>query len=150
MIKTFKGLLQDDEQNHIRLSTTDGKMGYRITKFTGIPYAPLTLDQENVLKIYKTKQSTVDGVVDFGDDSLLAVCCIKYNDDAAASFGNPQHVIFDQEIFNQDIYITHEDVHAGSRGCNYYIELEQIKLTEQEALVAIVKDLREERDGAQI
>ena len=45
------------------------------------------------------------------------------------------------EIFNQDIYITHVDSDA-SAPINYYIELEQIKLDLNENTVATLKDIR--------
>jgi len=51
------------------------------------------------------------------------------------------HVIFDNQIFNQDIYITHTDT-TGSRNINYYIELEVIPLDDAGAEYTTVKDLR--------
>ena len=56
-------------------------------------------------------------------------------------FSIPGAVVFDNEIFNQDIYITHTDAHATGE-CNYYIELEQIKLDLNENTVATLKDIR--------
>ena len=43
--------------------------------------------------------------------------------------------------FNQDIYVTHEDT-VGSQPCNYYIELEVVKLALDENTVATLKDIR--------
>jgi len=141
MNKSFKGKLEDGGINTIRLSTNNGLTGYRIVKFQAVPKQPMTLDQENVIKIYKVPQTTIDGDVDFSDNRLLAVCCVSYDNDAATpAIG--QSVIFDNEIFNQDIYITHEDVHAGNRPCNYYIELEQMKLDLSEQTVTTLKDIR--------
>ena len=140
-IKSFRGLMEDDTQDTVSLHTNDGSTGYRIVKFQGVPKQPMTLDQENVIKIYKIEQTAVDGNVDFSDQTLLGVCCIKYQDNASGpAIG--ESIIFDNEIFNQDIYITHEDVGAGGRPCNYYIELEQIKLDLNENTVATLKDLR--------
>ena len=133
--------MADDTQEQINLATNDGMMGYRIVKFQGVPKQPMTLDQENVIKIYKVKQTSIDGNVDFSDQTLLAVCNVSYANDAAApAIG--QSIIFDNEIFNQDIFITHEDVHSGGRPCNYYIELEQMKLDLNEQSVATLKDIR--------
>jgi hypothetical protein len=121
----------------------------RMTKFNaaGMPKDPMTLDQENVLKIYKVKQTTVDGVVDFSDETLLAALCVKYQADVAVGQGTP-HMIAEHEIFNQDIYITHEDVAAGNRPCNYYIELTQFELSEHEAAVATLKNLRNNQSSS--
>ena len=149
MIKSYRGLLTDGGQEKIRLTTTHGLTGYRIVKFQGVPKAPMTLDQENVLKIYRSNQSLqasgpgIDGVVKFTDKDLLAVCIVKYvSDSAVPAIGSS--VIFDNETFNQDIYITNDDVAAGGRDCNYYIELEQIKLSTIQAELLIVKSLRGE------
>jgi len=142
VVKTFRGLLADDGQDRIRLSTIKGKVGYRIIKFQGMPKAPMTLDQENVLKIYQSNQSTVDGVVNFTDSDLLGVCVVKYaSDSTVTSLGSS--IIFDNQIFNQDIYITNEDVAAGGRDCNYYIELEVIPLDDAGAEYTTLKDMRQ-------
>ena len=50
-------------------------------------------------------------------------------------------IIFDKEIFNQDIYITSKTI-TGSDEANYYIELEQVKLDLNENTVATLKDIR--------
>ena len=49
--------------------------------------------------------------------------------------------IFDNTIVNQDIYITHSDI-VGTTPCNYYLELEQVKLDLNENTVATLKDIR--------
>jgi len=51
-------------------------------------------------------------------------------------------IIFDKEIFNQDIYITHTEAAGSALACNYYIELEQVKLDLSENTVATLKDIR--------
>ena len=51
-------------------------------------------------------------------------------------------VIFDNEKFNQDIFVTNVDVVGNSAPINYYIELEQIKLSLDENTVATLKDIR--------
>ena len=93
---------------------------------------------EHVVKIYKTSQS-VDAIIDFSDNRLLA---------AAIYFGNsnpnyPQDtiIIFDGEVFNQDIYITHLEDNYNNP-VNYYIELEQMTLDLNENTVAPLKDIR--------
>ena len=144
MIKTYRGLLADGDQVKIPLGTPQGKVGYRITKFQLFPYQPGTHDFESIVKIYKISQTTVPtsgGSVDFSDNSLLASGFY-----GATSAAGPVSMIsiFEIEIFNQDIYVTHT-TNTGEAAINYYIELEQVKLSEQEALVAIVKDLREEQ-----
>ena len=140
-IISFRGLLADGGIETLPLKTNNGLTGYRIVKFQAVPKQPMTLDQENVIKIYKTEQTTTDGNVDFSDNRLLGVCLCKYSNDAAIpAIG--QSIIFDGEKFNQDIYVTHEDVGAGNRPCNFYIELEQMTLSLDEQTVATLKDIR--------
>jgi len=140
MIKTFRGLIADGAQDTIVLHTNDGSIGYRIVKFQIINKQPGTADYENVVKIYKTKQSSIDGVVDFNDNTLLAVA---YGSADATGQNNPatEIVIFDKEVFNQDLYITNKVISVGSSQ-NYYIELEQVKLDLSESTVATLKDIR--------
>ena len=140
-IKTFRGLIADGAQDTIVLHTNTGATGYRIVKFEVItkdPYAGATA--EHVIKLYKTPQSTIDGVVDFSDQTLLGVGIINNHTTGYQYPPNPV-IIFDQEIFNQDIYVTHKDMDTGV-ACNYYIELEQVKLDLNENTVATLKDIR--------
>ena len=138
-IKTFRGKIADGAQDTVHLHTSDGSIGYRIIKFQGIGAEPGTTSMDSTMKIYKIKQTTIDNAVDFSDQTLLGVCFI--NDNAQRQLDVNSAVIFDGEIFNQDIYITHEDTGA-SEPCNYYIELEQVKLDLSENTVATLKDIR--------
>ena len=142
MIKTFRGLLADDGQDRIRLSTIKGKVGYRIVKFQISTTQPFDASiEEHVVKIYNETQSTIDGVVNFTDSSLLGVAVVSNN---TAGYQYPistQPVIFDREIFNQDIFITAK-VSNSADPTNYYLELEVIKLDESQAMVATLKDIR--------
>ena len=54
----------------------------------------------------------------------------------------PAVIVFDQEIFNQDIYISHKNV-AGTDKGNYYLELEVIPLDDAGAEYTTLKDLRQ-------
>jgi len=142
MIKTYRGLLDDGGQNTLPLHTPDGKTGYRIVKFELMGNEPGAKTLEGSCKVYKDFQTAVDNVVDFSDNTLLAAG--EYHKEQNTAYPLGTSVIFDKEIFNQDIFITWKD-NATDEKINYYLELEQIKLTEQEALVAIIKDLREEQ-----
>jgi len=139
MIKTFRGLLADGAQDRIRLSTIKGKVGYRVTKFQILRQVP-TSSIDHVVKIFNEKQTTVptsSATIDLTDSTLLAVAALS-----GTAFGEyDTTIIFDNEIFNQDIFVTHTD-NDGSDACNYYIELEVITLTEQGAEYTTIKDLR--------
>ncbi|AXH79083.1 MAG: hypothetical protein [Circular genetic element sp.] len=138
-IKTFRGLLADGAQERIRLETLDGKQGYRIKKLVTIPYSPGTTGIESVIKIYSIKQTTIDVLVNFSEQTLLGVS--YYQDDANIAYPSSQDIIFDRVVFNQDIFITLKQ-NAGSHSMNYYLELEKIKLDDVEATAVILKNFR--------
>ena len=137
-IKTFRGLIADGAIDTVVLHTNNGATGYRIVKFQVMPYN-LNSSGEAAIKIYKTPQTTATFDFDFSDQRLLAAAYYTVNASADA-YPEDHHVIFDQEIFNQDIYITHKN--NDNVPMNYYIELEQIKLDLNENTVATLKDIR--------
>ena len=144
VVKTFRGQLADGGQDHIRLQTIKGKVGYRVVKFALFPNRPGTTSHvESVGLIFKNEQTTVptaNSTVDFTDTDLLAAAYLA--DDVNNTSGPLQIVIFDQEIFNQDIYLTHTD-EAGTAKINYYLELEVIPLTDHGAEFTTLKDMRQ-------
>jgi len=139
-IKTFRGRIDPGGQDTIVLHTNDGSMGYRIVKFQIFPTEPGQQNSESTVKIYKVSQSTIDNHVDFSDNTLLAAA--YYQDGSDVTFSGSVIVIFDNEIFNQDIYITAVETAATDQKSNYYIELELIKLDLGESTVATLKDIR--------
>ncbi len=139
-IKTFRGLIKDGEQDTIVLHTNDGSMGYRIVNFQVIPNTPGAADYESVTQIWKVQQSAVTAVVDFSEQTLLGVAFWSGRGGAAGAYPDEKHIIFDQEIFNQDIYLTQQCLQGGDM--NYYLELEQVKLDLNENTVATLKDIR--------
>jgi len=140
-IKTFRGLIADDTQDTIVLHTNDGSTGYRIVKFEILPFTPGDVNQDSTVQIWKVKQTAVVQTIDFSDNHLLAAATYA-SDDPTFSNNDSRAVIFDREIFNQDIYITHQDQASGALSINYYIELEQVKLDLGENTVATLKDIR--------
>jgi len=144
MIKSYRGKLENDSTATINLHTNNGKTGYTIKKFQLIGEAPgLSGSIETVCKIYSVPQTSVDGLINFNDETLLAVAMFSSSSDSFTSYDS---IIFDNVKFNQDIYVTYTDEQgAANNAGNYYIELEQVSLTEDQALVAIVKNLRNEQ-----
>jgi len=145
MIKTFRGLIAHGGQDIIALHTNNGAIGYRVVKFELFSTSPSTVRTESLVKIYKVRQgvnaeTAIDGQVDFNDQTLVGVAFLG-NYEQAQYVTDPT-VIFDNEIFNQDIYVTHDSGDASSVDVNYYIELEQIKLDLNENTVATLKDIR--------
>ncbi len=142
-IKSFRGQIEDGEQQVINLHTNNGSTGYKITKFQLMCVQPGLINQENVVKIYKIRQSTVPttgATIDFSDNTLIAAGIFSAS---ANQKTDPEDlaIVFDNEIFNQDIYITNTD-NENAVNINYYIEMEQIKLALDENTVATLKDIR--------
>jgi hypothetical protein len=138
MIKTFRGNLANDGQDHIRLSTKKGKVGYRIIKLEIMPVDANTTT-EAVVKIFKITQTSVTTAIDFSDGNLLAAVVINDSTDP----GQPPStaIMFEHEIFNQDIFITQKG-HDATPNINYYLEIETMPLTDNAAAVSTLRDIR--------
>ncbi len=143
MIKTFRGLLDDGEQEKIRLSTKKGKIGYKIKKFQLMSRdaGETAHEMESTCKVFKVNQSAINTIVDFSDGNLLAAGQIGSHRDFV-TYPQSTIVIFDIEVFNQDIFITHKNNHADAAPCNYYLELEAMSLTDNAAAVSTLRDIR--------
>ena len=139
-IVSYRGKIESGGQNTIPLQTNNGLIGYKIKKLQLMLPNPGTSAAESTVKIYKTPQTAVDSNVDFSDNRLLGAAFLAH--DNAPQYSSVEIIIFDSEKFNQDIYVTHNNSHSGAIACNYYIELEQMKLDLNEQTVATLKDIR--------
>jgi len=137
-ILSYRGLLADNGQDTILLSTKKGEAGYRIVKFQTMGRNLTGEANESVMQIWQTEPTVPDkAIVDFSSTTLLGVAYWKSHGDTLFS----QSVIFDRQVVNQDIYITQASPDTGEP-CNYYLELERIKLNEQEAMVTTIMSIR--------
>ena len=140
MIKTFRGKVDNETIERIRLSTNDGLTGYKIKKFELFPDNPGSTDVEHVVKIFSVPQTgTPDNAVNYNDPTLLASGYLVDSNSVANS--TILNVVFDNVIVNQDMYLTHKES-LDSQPCNWYIEMEQVRLDLNEATVATLKDMR--------
>jgi len=141
MIKTYRGLLADGGQDRIRLQTIKGKVGYRIIKLQVVGSLVGSASYESTTQIWKKEQASASATIDFTDSDLLAIGL--WSSDVSSVRYNPEDtiVIFDSEIFNQDIYITQQCLQSGS--VNYYLELEVIPLDDAGAEYTTLKDMRQ-------
>ena len=73
-------------------------------------------------------------------DELLGI--VYFIDNSSSAVTSSETIIYDNIKFNQDVYITAKDVSGGSGATNYYLELEQMSLSDNEATVATLKDMR--------
>ena len=145
MKKSFKGHLADGDVLRIRLSTNDGLTGYKIVKFQALGVNG-NETYESVLEVFTTQNDetgtprTASGIITFDDPTLLAA--IIYQDASTNGILADQQVVFDNMIVNQDIFITYKESGSSTAGMNFYLELEQVKLSHDEAAVATLKDMR--------
>jgi len=139
-IISFRGLIADGSQERILLKTKEGLKGYRIVKLDLIPNKPVTSANESVVQIWKIKQTALSSDVNFSDNELLGIG-IYSNQTDTTYYPDDQNIIFDSEIFNQDIFITHVN-ETGAGAVNYFLELEQMTLDLNESTVATLKNMR--------
>jgi len=123
---SFRGLLVDDGQDRIRIQGPTGEIAWRITKFEGMTASPGAHTQESIIKIYRERQSSITATVDFADSELLASMVVVGRADTL--YTEETNVIFDNVLFSRNIYVTHKDAETG-QSCNYYIELEKVKVS---------------------
>ena len=134
-IKSFRGKMVDGAIDTITLHTNDGSTGYRIKRFDIFP-AVQDSAKDSLVCISKIEPAAAITTADFSDNTLLGAA-LMFN----GTYEIQQTIVFDNEVFNQDIYITNTDS-IGSNAMNYYIELEQVKLDLNQNTVATLKDIR--------
>jgi hypothetical protein len=143
-IISFRGLMADGTQERILLKTKEGLKGYRIVKFSLMCKEPGVGNQESVVKVYKVKQAlpiaTANAAINFSDGTLLAAGIFTASTNQKT---DPEDlaIIFESEVFNQDIFVTHTD-NEGALDINYYLELEAMELDLNESTVATLKNMR--------
>jgi len=126
-IHTFRGLLADGGQERVRIQGATGEIAWRINKLEIIGIRPSSTVQESTVKIYREKQDSVTDSIDLSDTNLLAVA---YRETYSSSTGGGDEsvIIVVTDLFARNIYVTHEDGSSGG-ACNYYIELEEVKVS---------------------
>lgn len=138
---SFRGQLPIGVEERISLHTNTGQTGYQITKFQILSSSPGSGNVEYIAQIYKTEDvDNVNTTPDFSNNRLLGV--VYYQDNQGEHYIDSSTIIFDNEIFNQDIFINVTDGEGGTTACNYYIEMKQMSLALDEATVATLKDIR--------
>ena len=145
MRKTFRDRILtdcggDSSIHKIRLSTNDGLTGYRVNSFQIIPADPTDTAYEVVYLLYTTKPAEVTDEINFANPALLA-CGLWSSSGTGASNPEDMTIIFDNTTINQDLYITVKS-DGSDQKFNYLLELEQMKLTVDEAATATLKDMR--------
>jgi len=128
-IHSFRGLLPDGEQQKIRIAGSVGAIAWRITKLEMFPNLPGTEASESTIQIWREVQDSVSvdtATVDFSNDELLAASFLGVGSNAKEM--SAVVTIFDNALFVRNIYATHTNT-DGTGTCNYYIELEEVKVS---------------------
>jgi len=139
-IRSFRGLMTDGDIDTIPLHTNDGSMGYKIVKFRIMGFEPGGDNYESIVKVYTILQTTATASIDFSDNTMAAAGF--FTGDTTQQTMKEDSIVFDNQIFNQDIYITYNDLQGTDAKINYYIELELVKLDLNENTMATLKDIR--------
>jgi hypothetical protein len=138
---SYRGIIDAGLQQRIKLATLNGKRGYKITKFQIISPDPGTSSVELIAKVYSKDQTgSISNDIDFTEGDLLAVAHFSANG-SAQTYPEDMVVIFDNEVFNQDIYVTATD-DSGSSKTNFYLELETMSLSDIQSTQLTLKNLR--------
>ena len=147
-IKTFRGRIAGADAGTVQeilLHTNDGSTGYRIKKLQIIQKSPGAANCEGLVVVWKTSIAAAAGkgtkTIDLSDQNVLGIGFYS-SQTAAQTYPEDMTIIFDGEVFNQDIYVSYIDVSTNNDPMNYYIELEQVKLDLNENTVATLKDIR--------
>ena len=138
-IRSFRGLMTDGDIDTIPLHTNDGSMGYKIVKFRIMGFEPGGDNYESIVKVYTILQTTATASIDFSDNTMAAAGF--FTGDTTQQTMKEDSIVFDNQIFNQDIYITYNDLQGTDAKINYYIELELVKLDLNENTMATLKDI---------
>jgi hypothetical protein len=137
---SYRGTLPIGEQERLRLKTIKGEVGYKITKFQIISTTPGGGNAEFIGKITKVFDDSISTTVNFTDSDLMAVAYLQDHSSSANSAS--EVIIFDNAITNQDMFVNITDAGGETVPCNYYIELEAMKLSDLEATMLTLKNLR--------
>ena len=137
---SYRGQLDDGLEDKINLSTIKGKVGYKITKFQIMNYAPGYDNYETTVKIYtKSQLGSISEDVNFTESDMLAVAYIE--DENGPQNPMSEVVIFDNMPFNQNIFVSAKS-RTGTNPVNYYIELETMSLSDIEATMLTLKSIK--------
>ena len=137
---SFRDKITKGTEHIINLKTNNGKTGYRIKQLTVLPSDVEAGANEACVKIYKKSQDSKDAIINFNDGELLAAAMFLRDQATVATTSDV--VIFDNEITNQNIFVTYADGQGSATEINYYIELERIALKDLQATQLTLKSLR--------
>ncbi len=148
-IKSFRGMIQEDQVETVHLHTNTGSTGYKIKSLRIMPVdtgGATNTANEATVQIFTipnaatTQAGLTHASIDFSDQTLIGVAYFLRDQGVVAV--TSETIIFDNVTFNQDVYIVYKDSQTNVMGMNWHMELEQVKLDLNENTVATLKDIR--------
>ena len=135
MIKKFSGLIPNLGLERIYLAGVESGKGFKVKDLQIISSQPGAIDYEYIVQVYMTKRTSTGlyDNIDFTKDDLLAVAYLS--GDTSETHSDFQTVIFDETVFNQDIYISTADISGSTLPVNYMLTLEEVKMSDNESAV---------------
>ena len=139
MKKTYRALMERDQIIRIPLyNPTDTGSGFRIKKLQVMPNdVDGSTSHECAIQVFSKNPGVARVDIDFNDDTLLGAVYYARSVQTGAPYvidAATETVIFDDTIVNQDIYVAYGSGQTGQK-INFYLELEQIKLSTGEQAV---------------
>jgi len=128
-VHSFKGLLTDGEHREISIEGSVGAIAWRIRKFQTMSNAPKTADHVGITKVWREEPDAgaISAItIDFDDNKLLG--CSLWREGNALTEMQTVTVVFDNALFVRNLWVSTVDADA-SVGMNYYIELEEVKVS---------------------
>ena len=129
-VHSFRGLLADSEHHKIRIQGSVGAIAWRIIKFQTISNAPKSADHVGITKLWReepTSAAITAATIDFNNAELLG--CSLWREGNALTEVQTVTIIFDNALFVRNLWVSTVDA-DGSIGMNYYIELEEVKVSQ--------------------
>jgi len=123
-VHSFKGLLSNGGEAEINLERQNVTLAFRIIKFQIIQTTPGATHAEAVVKVFREQQTSIDAVIDFSNTDLLAAAF--YEDNDSVTYNHSTTVIFSNELFSRNVYVTSFHASGHTEPMNYYIELEEV------------------------
>lgn len=124
-VHSFRGLLATDGQTKVRIEGAVGAIAWRIVKFQTIGQNPGANSYETVTQIWREEQTSITASVDLSNDECLGVSYFQAV--ANLSVSPAQVIIQDNALFVRNIFVTSKCGQSGT--INYYIELEEVKVS---------------------
>ena len=136
---SYRALMTQDQVLRIPLSNiTESGKGYRIRKLQVMPNdVDGSTSHECAIQVFLKNPGVARIDIDFNDNTLLAAAYYARSVQTGAPYvidAATESIIFDNTVFNQDIYVSY-GTGQSSQKLNFYLELEEVKMSKPEQAV---------------